>query len=206
MRVPGSEAMRQTTAPNWSSSRARERCFYRAWEIEATTPRLYEETRIWFRFDEKQRRALRDGLSVPQLGVDGLKRRLIEFALRNGNPKQWFSPRSIRSSLKNYRGGIESAKGVVLLKTKTNEQVDWLRAGRAFARLGLVLTRLGLTSHPYSQVLEEFPEMAGLQAEFNKLVGAREQEKVQMAIRVGRAERAYPAPRRDPRDFVLGTV
>jgi nitroreductase len=180
--------------------------FYRAWEIEATTPRLYEETRIWFRFDERQRRAHRDGLSVPQLGVDGLKRRLIEFALRNGNPKQWFSPRSIRSSLKSYRGGIDSAKGVVLLKTKSNEQVAWLRAGRAFARLGLVLTRLGLTSHPYSQVLEEFPEMAGLQAEFNKLVGVREPEKVQMAIRVGRAERAYPAPRRDPRDFVVGTV
>jgi hypothetical protein len=178
--------------------------FYRAWEIEATTPRLYEETRIWFRFDEKQRRAHRDGLSVPQLGMDGVKRRFIEFALRKGNPKQWFSPRSIRSSLKSYRTGIESARGVILLTTRTNEQLDWLRAGRAFARLGLVLTRLGLTSHPYSQVLEEFPEMAELQAEFNDLVGVPEPEKVQMAIRVGRAERAYPAPRRDPRDVLGG--
>ena len=30
--------------------------FCRAWEIEVNTRRLYEETRIWFRFDEAQRR------------------------------------------------------------------------------------------------------------------------------------------------------
>jgi len=28
-------------------------------------------------------------------------------------------------------------------------------------------------------------------------------EKIQMAVRVGRAERAYVAPRRDPRDFLV---
>jgi Nitroreductase family len=176
--------------------------FYRAWEIEATTPHLYEETRIWFRFNERQRQTKRDGLSIPQLGTDGVKRRLVEWTLRNGDPKRWSSPRSIRSYLKSTRKGIDSARGLVLLKTKSNEQVDWLRAGRAFARLALVLARLGLTSHPYSQVLQEYPEMAELQAEFNELLGVRDPEKIQMAIRVGRSGRAYAAPRRDPHDFL----
>jgi hypothetical protein len=176
--------------------------FYRAWEIEATTPRLYEETRIWFRFNEEQRQTKRDGLSIPQLGTDGLKRRLTEWSLRNGHPKRWFSSLSIRSSLKSTRKAMDSAKGVVLLKTKTNEQLDWLRAGRGFARLALALTGLGLTSQPFSQVLQEYPEMAEHQAEFNELLGIRGPEKIQIAIRVGRAKRAYAAPRRDPRDFL----
>jgi hypothetical protein len=177
--------------------------FYRAEEIEAKTPHLWEETRIWFRFNERQRRAQRDGLSVPQTGIDGLQRRLAEWSLRNGNPRRWFSPRSIGPFLKRYGRGIDSARGLVLLKTETNRQSDWLEAGRGFARITLALTKLGLTSHPYSQVLQELPEMAELQAAFNQQLGVRGQEKVQMAVRVGRAERAYAAQRRDPGDFLM---
>lgn len=176
--------------------------FYRAWKIEATTPRVYEETRIWFRFNEDQRRTKRDGLSIPQLGIDGLSRRLLEWTLRNGDPKRWFSSLTIRSTLKSNRKSIDSARGLVLLKTRTNEQLDWLKVGRGFARLTLSLTGLGLTSHPYSQVLQEYAEMTETQAEFNELLGVREPAKIQMAIRVGRAKRAYAAPRRDPHDFL----
>jgi hypothetical protein len=177
--------------------------FYKAMEIEVTTPHLYEETRTWFRFTERQRQARRDGLSIPQAGIDGLKRRAVESSLRNGNPKQWFSPRSIAPLLKTYRRGIDSAIGLVLLKTDTNNQLSWLEAGRSFARVQLTLTALGLTSHPYSQVLQEYPEMAQLQAEFNDLLGVREPEKIQMAVRVGRAKQAYVAWRRSPEDFVI---
>jgi hypothetical protein len=176
--------------------------FYRAEEIEAKTPHLWEETRIWFRFNERQRRAQRDGLSIPQTGIDGGKRLIAEWSLRNGNPRRWFSPLSIGPFLKRYRRGIDSARGLVLLKTKTNRQSDWLEAGRSFARVTLALTKLGLTTHPYSQVLQELPEMAELQARFNQRLGVREPEKVQMAVRVGRAERAYAAPRRDPNVFI----
>src|SRR6266545_381364 len=90
-------------------------------------------TRIWFRFNERQRRTHRDGLSIPQTGTDGLKRRLVEWTLRNGNPKQWFSARSTGSVLKTYRQGIDSASGLVLLKTNTNHQSDWLKVGRALS-------------------------------------------------------------------------
>jgi hypothetical protein len=177
--------------------------FYRAYEIEVSTRHLWEETRRWWRFNEVQRRTLRDGLSVPQSGVDGLKRRFIEWTMRNGDPKRWFSRFSTRSTLRTLRKGFESARGVVLLTTKTNQQIDWLRAGRAFARAHLGLTKLGLTCAPNSQVLQEYPEMAALQREFNELVGVRDPQKVQMAFRVGRAERAYVSPRRDRNDFVI---
>jgi hypothetical protein len=40
--------------------------------------------------------------------------------------------------------------------------------------------------------------MAALQAEFHQLLEVREPAKIQMAVRIGRADRAYVAPRRDP--------
>jgi hypothetical protein len=179
--------------------------FSRALEIEVTTRRLYEETRVWFRFNEEQRRHThRDGLSIPQAGIDGLKRRLIEWTLRDGDPKRWFGKRTVDTTLRTLRQGIDSAQGIVLLKTATNHQDDWLETGRVYARVHLGLTRLGLTCHPYNQVLQEYPEMAALQHEFDDLVGVRDPQKVQMAVRVGRAaKRAYVAPRRDPGDFVV---
>src|SRR6266511_3035913 len=102
-------------------------------------------TRIWFRFNERQRRTHRDGLSIPQTGTDGLKRRLVEWTLRNGNPKQWFSARSTGSVLKTYRQGIDSASGLVLLKTNTNHQSDWLKVVRA-ERAYVALRRTRRTS------------------------------------------------------------
>ncbi|NUU22833.1 MAG: hypothetical protein HOV68_15185 [Streptomycetaceae bacterium] len=177
--------------------------FQQAMEIEVMTRHLYEETRIWFRFSEEQRQTERDGLSAPQVGIDGLKRRIVEWSLRNGDPKRWFSPRSIGPMLKDYRRAIDSATGLVLLKTAGNDQLSWLRTGRSFARFQLALTSHGFTSHPYSQVLQEYPEMSGLQAEFNDLLGVHEPAKVQMAVRIGRADRAYTAPRRRPEDLVV---
>ena len=178
--------------------------FARAFEIEVKTRHVYDETRVWFRFSRHQRRARCDGLSMPQLGFDGLKARLMEWSLFNGSPKLWFSNLAMSSSLKSTRRGIESARGLVLLKTGTNSQSTWLEAGRTFARVHLGLTQLGLTCHPYSQVLQEYPEMVALQTEFNRLLGVRAPEKIQMAVRIGRAERAYVAPRRDPHDFLVG--
>lgn len=93
----------------------------------------------------------------------------------------------------------------MLLKTRANHQLAWLGAGRAFARVHLGLTKLGLTCHPFSQVLQEYPEMAALQAEFNQLLGVREPEKFQMAVRISRADRTYVAPRRDPNDYLVGS-
>ncbi len=177
--------------------------FFRAIEIEAKTPRTWEETRIWFRYSERQRRQQRDGLSLPQAGIDGIARLLAERYLHDGDPKRWHGRRYIDSGLRAFRDGIYSARGLVFLRSATNSQLDWLLAGRAFARVHLALTGLGLTCQPNSQVLQEFPEMAGVQAEFNRLLGVEEPAKIQMAVRVGRARAAYVARRRDPQSLLL---
>ncbi len=50
--------------------------------------------------------------------------------------------------------------------------------------------------HPYSQILQEYPEMKELQGEFNKLAEIRGEEKIQMAVRVGKADPVYYPYRR----------
>jgi hypothetical protein len=176
--------------------------FFRAMEIEARTERTADETRIWFRYDERQRRTRRDGLSAPQLGVTGLRRLLMEWYLKNGDHARWHSARSVDGLLGVVRAGIDSARGILMLKTADNRQMDWLRTGRAFARVQLGLAQLGMSCQPYSQVLQEYPEMAELQARFNRLRGVLPPAKIQMAVRVGRAQRSYTAPRREPADII----
>ena len=170
--------------------------FYKAMEVECRTHERYEESRLWFRFNEKQRAQKRDGLSVPQMGVDGLRRRFLEWYLANGNPSRWHSKTSIDRYLQTVKKGIDSSQGLLFLKTTTNNQLDWIKSGRAYVRAGLAAAKLGLHFHPYSQVLQEYPEMNDVHLEFNGLIGISREQKIQMAVRVGSADPAYYPYRR----------
>ena len=50
--------------------------------------------------------------------------------------------------------------------------------------------------HPYSQVLQEYPEMTELQRQFNDLMGVAGEEKIQMAVRIGKGPTPYYTYRR----------
>lgn len=178
--------------------------FYRAMEIECLTHHLYEETRIWFRYSEKERTEKRDGLSVPEImGVDGLRRFIVEKYMKKGDPKRWFSDWTVESYLKGFKKGIASSKALVFLKTVTNDKLDWVKSGRTYARFHLAITKFGFFSHPYSQVLQEYQEMTDLQRKFNELLGIKGSQKIQMAVRIGRSDRPNLSYRRRINDFII---
>jgi Nitroreductase family len=176
--------------------------FDRAMVIEAGTRRMSEETRGWFRFNERQRAEKRDGLSLPQMGVVGPRVRLGEWYLKNGDPGRWFTKASTNTFLKVFRAGLASATRLLFLKTATNTQEDWIKAGRAYVRASLAAAALGLQMHPNSQVLQEYPENTELQREFNDLMGVSGEEKIQMAVRLGRGPTPYYSYRRNEESFV----
>jgi hypothetical protein len=176
--------------------------FERAMVVECEARHLFEETRIWFRCSEKERAQKRDGLSLPQTGITGWRVPLLEWYLKHGDPKRWHNKRSVDAYLNVFRSGLASAQGLLLLKTATNTQTDWVRAGRAYARIGLAASKLGRFMHPYSQVLQEYPEMCHLQREFNHLLGITGEEKMQMAVRLGRGPAPYYAYRRSLDSFI----
>ena len=170
--------------------------FDRAMTIECETRHLYEETRVWFRFNERERAEKRDGLSLPQMGNVGPQVRLLEWYLNHGDPRRWYSKRSVNAGLKLFRTALANAEGLLLLKTATNAQQDWITAGRAYARAGLAAEKLGLEMHPCSQVLQEYPEMTQLQRQFNELTGIAGEQKIQMAVRIGKGPTPYYSYRR----------
>jgi hypothetical protein len=51
--------------------------------------------------------------------------------LKHGDIRRWNSKPSINTVLKGIRAGLASAEGLFLLKTATNTQQDWIKAGRA---------------------------------------------------------------------------
>jgi hypothetical protein len=176
--------------------------FDRAMTLECQTRHLYEETRIWFRFNEHERAEKRDGLSLPQAGVVGRRLPLLEWYLKHGDIRRWNSKSSINAYLKVFRAGLARAEGLLLLKTATNTQEDWIKAGRAYARASLAAARLRLQMQPYSQVLQEYPEMTDLRRQFNDLMGVTGEEKIQMAVRLGEGPTPYYSYRRNEESLV----
>ena len=176
--------------------------FDQAMTIEVQTRHLWEETRVWTRFSERERAEKRDGLSLPQAGVVGRLLPLQEWYLKHGDIRRWNSKPALNASLKVFRAGLASTQGLLLLKTAANTQQDWIKAGRAYARASLAAARLGLQMHPFSQVLQEYPEMTELQRQFNDLMGVTGEEKIQMAVRLGKGPAPYYSYRRNEKSLV----
>ncbi|HEX3043177.1 MAG TPA: hypothetical protein VHY08_00365 [Bacillota bacterium] len=176
--------------------------FYQAMKVETVTQRCHEEAFAWFRLSEKARKMARSGLSLPQMGMEGWLRVITEVLLQV-NPNLWFNSGFNQAYFKQFKQGIESSRGFVFLKTVTNEPTDWLEAGRVFARFALAAAGMGLYLHPYTQVLQEYPEMAELQARFHQLQNIKPPAKIQMAFRLGRGNPPYLSYRRLLKEFII---
>ncbi len=108
-----------------------------------------------------------------------------------------------------YQGGIDYALGwaentysMGVLISPDNSRESQVIAGRNYVRLNLLATQLGVAMHPVSQVLQEYPEMSDYQTEFNRLLGLKEQERVQMFYRIGYQDQPSPSPRRSLGDIL----
>ena len=109
-----------------------------------------------------------------------------------------------RATMDLYREQAGTAMGFVWLSTPDNRRSAQVLAGRAYVRLQLQATALGIAVHPMSQALQEFDEMKACYDQMHTLLlGAQSRETLQMLCRVG-----YPAapagatPRRPLGDFV----
>ncbi len=175
--------------------------FLKAMEIETNTYRLYDETKIWFRFNDQEIEKNNDGLSLGSNGMSGLMKWFAEkFFLSRDS---WHSESNKKAGLNNFQKAVESSRGFVYIQTDTNNQLDWVKAGRAYTRLNLAATKLGPALHPMSQVQQEYPEMKETQAEFNSLLDVKEPGKIQMVARLGRSAYRYDLSRRSVNSMLI---
>ncbi|MEI7661123.1 MAG: hypothetical protein WCK34_02945 [Bacteroidota bacterium] len=90
-----------------------------------------------------------------------------------------------------------------LAQRKKFQGPDRVLAGKDYARYNVGIAKPGLATHPYNRVIREHPEMAVLQKEFDQLSETRGEEKIQMAVRVGRAKPGYRSWRKNVEDYLV---
>lgn len=170
---------------------------WRAFDRELRTEGAQRETYQWLRIGKQAIAQHRDGLSIdepmaPLLQSIGLL-----------GEDDFLNPDSIanKTAASDWRKKAETATGFMWLTTADDLPLSRIGAGRAYARLNLAATALGIAMHPWSQALQEYEAMADLYAEAKRLLEA-ESEIVQMLVRVGYAAAPEPAPRRDVSAFV----
>jgi hypothetical protein len=165
---------------------------WRAWDRELRTEGAMAETFQWLRFGRKEIARHRDGLSIEAPGIG------IFRALGQLDREELIDPNSQanKTAARDWREMAMTAPAFLWLTSIGDTPGARLSAGRAYARLALAATELGLAVHPWSQALQEYEEMADLYSEARAFLEAAEGETVQMLVRIGYAENVAPSARR----------
>ncbi len=174
-----------------------------AMKVETLNLRTADESRIWFRFNDKEIQAKRDGIALPDQGVTGFQRWMLETLFMGPEPEKFHNKTGVNQFLASYEKKIQSAKGIVMWKTKTNGMEDWVNVGRDYVRFQLSAEKNGYVMHPLSQILQEYGEMDTLRESFQKQMGIGRQEKIQMIARIGRSDYNYFTPRRELKTMLI---
>jgi hypothetical protein len=173
-------------------------------EAEFLTPRTVMETVYLLRVGPDEILRHRDGLSINTM----MARALSAVGLFDRNAPPPPGSQAFKAMMAQVEGNSRTAMGFVWLSAK-NGRSDQVRAGRAYVRLQLKATEMGLGVHPMSQALQEFPEMAAHYDRVHQLTLKRPapvvpgDETLQMFCRLGYTDKPVPAtPRRPLAAFV----
>ena len=166
--------------------------------MEMNTHRTHKESIDVARIGAAEIAAHRDGIS--------LKGPMI-WALRQAGqmtPAKAMTPGTLAwNGGRDYvMAGYASARAFGWIASADNARSTQIATGRAFVRLQLSATALGVALQPHSQTLQEYPEMASLRAAMHRQTGIAEGATLQMFFRLGYAADPGPSPRRALNSFV----
>lgn len=168
-----------------------------AWRIEMSTERTFMESMQLMRIGAAEVAAARDGISM----IDPPLVAAAKLGLFDRRHYPGADAMAIRAQFTRFDALTASTPAYLWIITNGNGRRQQIEAGRAYARLNLEGTRLGLVMHPNEQALQEYPEMKDNYRDIHSLLGCDPQVRtVQMLARLGHlpdgAAPAGPAPRR----------
>lgn len=171
-----------------------------AWRIELVTPRTVMESFKVLRVGPKEIAQHRDGISLN----DPMVRALDAVGLFDRSVAPAPDDFATTSQLEEFNAKIDTTPAFFWLVTEGNDRITQIHSGRAYVRAQLAATAAGLSMHPLSQALQEYPEQAAPYAQIHQLVGAPSPRfTVQMWARLGYAPVIEPSPRRGLASHVL---
>jgi hypothetical protein len=162
---------------------------WRAWTAEANNDATLMESVNLMRLGRAAVAAQPDGISVYGPGIEEMvaSGQLTHQAMLPGGMGHGVM-------MERYGAMIAATPAFVWITTEGEDRAAQLAAGRDWLRVNLAATGLGLSLHPVSQALQEFPAMRPLYAALHAAL-APEGGRVQMLGRLGYAPPAPPTPR-----------
>ena len=164
-----------------------------AWRIEMQTPHTLLESYKVLRVGPQEIAQHRDGISLNTPMVRGLVALNLFDRSKPSEPDSF----AIKGQISEFNDKMSTTPACVWLSTSDNSRRTQMLCGRAYVRLQLAATGLGLRMHPLSQALQEYPEQTNnYKAIHELLVGKDSTATVQMWTRLGYAPVGSPSPRR----------
>lgn len=178
-------------------------CF-EAMKIEVKTYRTMEENRIWLRRNQKIAAEERDGIDLKSNGMGDIPRFFSEKMAKADAPKYAHEEKYQNMFLKSFKEKLTTSSAMAYFVTETNELSDWINCGRDFTRFNLAADKAGIAMHHLNQVLQEYDEMKKVRTEFEKCVDIKSPKKIQLVLRLGRADEIDGfSYRRRLKDFII---
>ena len=176
-------------------------------KVELRTPRTMMESIRLIRVGPKEILQHRDGISINSPFVRAMS--AVGMFDRSQAPAPG-SPAD-KNAMARFEGHSNTSMGFVWI-SGSNTRADQIEAGRAYVRLQLQATALGIGMHPMSQALQEFPEMKPFYEQVHQLLLGHaaptqlQDATVQMFCRIGyAAEPAAASPRRAIEKFIVSS-
>ena len=164
-----------------------------AWRIEMQTPRTLLESYKVLRVGPQEITQHRDGISINTPMLRGL----VALGLFDRSKPSEPDSSAVKGQISDFNEKMATTPACVWLSTSDNNRATQILCGRAYVRLQLAATALGLRMHPLSQALQEYPEQAQNYKAIHQLLGGKDgADTVQMWTRLGYAPEVGPSPRR----------
>lgn len=165
---------------------------WRGWQREASTPAAIKESVDLMRIGDAAIAQHRDGISMggPLMNVLSATGAITEAALLDP------SSDASKQGAAIWKAMADTAPAFLWQASADNARTTQIAVGRAYLRMNLEATARGLSIHPWSMALQEYPAIADLFAEQQAMLGGTAQAPVQMLVRIGYAGAVSPSPRR----------
>lgn len=161
-----------------------------AWLVEANTERTWKESVDLMRIGKAEINANPDGIDLGGPLMESLK--IAGIMTRESQLDK--SSSGYKEGVKIYNEMLKATPAYCTISTASNSRIDQIDAGRRWLRLNLQTTALGLSVHPISQALQEYPEMSGHYNKVHSLL-AKPGHTLQMFARLGYGPSVSRTPR-----------
>ena len=166
------------------------RITWESWLVEYKTSRTLQESIDLMRFGKNEINRSPDGIDIggaflETLGLTGL---INEHTMAEPGTMAY------QTGIDMYDEMLNSTPNYILLRTDSNDRYNQIDVGRLWTRLNLKTTAMGLSIHPCSQALQEYPEMKDLYDNIHQSYASKGQT-IQMLGRLGYGPSLPPSPR-----------